>query len=464
MIDRSTAIVSLLTGMLVFVVLNMSYGQLGGNYWNLNYGTKAQLLNGAVIGGVEDNSAIFYNPAAIGTDTVGGGLSLSLFSPSYSIINTNSNQLNDLRITDFDLLPNMAVLDFPFLKNTKLKSSLGLFSRRSFDLNFASQFDIAYTPSQDFTGTTNYRNKIDEDWIGFGLSYEITDKFQIGITQGLTIRSQTQSTFINGRATNYSPSLNNQLQYNSFNEFKTRHPSINTKLGMLWHRKNYSIGLTVTTPSYISILDGGSYQLIEPQFLDGVFVDVFEETKDDLSSDFKKPWSFGIGGFYTFYKQDKLYFSVERFNKIAPYPLLSNPDSEIKFRLLDASTVVTNVALGYENKMSETFTLLCGLRTDFNSNVRYELPEAGDRDLFNFSWNIFHITAGGLFSIGSFKFSAGLGYAYSRSDEEVFNPFQTVFESFQISDFELATSTSTYNSLTVFFNYSLLFERFTSKP
>lgn len=445
----------------MFLSIHMTSAQLGGNYWNLNYGTKAQLLNGAVIGGVEDNSALFYNPAAIGTDTV-GGLSLSLFSPSYSVINTNSSQLNDLRISDFDLLPNMAVVDFPFLKNTKLKSSLGLFSRRSFDLNFASQFDIAYTPTQDFTGTTNYRNKISEDWIGFGLSYKITDKFQIGITQGLTIRSQTQATFINGRATNYSQNLDNQLQYNSFNEYKTSHPSVNTKLGLLWHRVNYSIGITVTTPSYVSLLDSGSYQLIEPQFSDGEFIDVFEETKDGLSSSFKTPWSFGLGGFYTFYKQDKLYFSLERFNKIDPYPILLNTDSEIQFRLLDASKSVTNVALGYENKMSETFTLLCGLRTDFNSNLKYELPEEGDIDLFNFSWNIFHVTAGGLFSIRSFKFSAGLGYAYSKSDEEVFNPFQTVFDSFQISDFSLESSSSSYNSLTIFFNYSLLFERFSS--
>lgn len=464
MIIRSHYRVTLLISLFVCLLVKVTHAQLGGNYWNLNYGTKAQLLNGAVIGGVEDNSAIFYNPAAIGTDTIGGGLSLSLFSPSYSVINTNADQLNRLRISDFDLLPNMAVVDFPFLKNTKLKSSLGLFSRRSFDLNFASQFDIAYTPTQDFTGTTNYRNKISEDWIGFGMSYEITDRFQVGITQGLTIRSQTQSTLINGRATNYSQDLNNQLQYNSFNEYSTSHPSINTKLGLLWHRENYSIGLTVTTPSYISILNGGSYQLIEPQFLDGRFVDVLEETVDGLSSDYKQPWSFGLGGVYTFYKQDKLYFSLERFNEVDPYPLLSNTDSEIRFRLLDASKVVTNVALGYENKMSDMFTLLCGVRTDFNSNDDYVLPEEGDRDILDFSWNIFHVTAGGLFSIRSFKFSAGLGYAYSRSTEEVFNPFQTVFESFEIADFELASSSSSFNSLTIFFNYSLLFERFASKP
>jgi len=445
------------------IQMTVTYGQLGGNYWNLNYGTKAQLLNGAVIGGIEDNSAIFYNPAAIGTDTV-AGISLSLFSPSYSTIYTNSDQLNNLKISDFDLLPNMAVVDFPFLETSKLKSSLGIFSRRSFDLNFASQFDINYTPTQDFTGTTNYRNKIDEDWIGFGISYRVTDKFRIGVTQGLTIRSQNQSYLINGRASNFSSDFDDQLLYNSFNEYKTTHPSINTKIGFQWHRENYSAGFTITTPSYIRILNSGSYQIIEPQFLDGEFIANVEETVDDLSSTFKKPWAFGFGGVYSFKKDDRLYLSVERFNKIEPYRILSNPESTQAFSLLDASKSVANLAVGYENQMSDVFTLLCGFRTDFNSADNYSLDNDGDRGLFRFSWNIYHLTAGGLFSIRSFKFSAGLGYATSKSNEEVFNPFQPVFESFQISNFELNRSESTFNSFTIFFNYALLFERFSSNP
>jgi len=427
------------------IQLTLSYGQLGGNYWNL------------------DNSAIFYNPAAIGTDTV-GGISLSLFSPSYSRINTNSEQLNNLRISDFDLLPNMAVVDFPFLRTTRLKSSLGLFSRRSFDLDFATQFDINYTPTQDFTGTTNYRNEINEDWIGFGVSYKLTDKFQIGVTQGLTIRSQTQSYLINGRASNFAENLNNQLLYNSFNEYKSTHPSINTKIGFQWHRDNFSAGFTITTPSYIKLLDSGSYQIIEPQFVDGEFVSIFKETVDGLDSTFKSPWSFGFGGTYSFKKDDKLYVSVESFNAIEPYKILSNPASTQSVSLVDASSSVVNVALGYENQMSDMFTLLCGIRTDFNSTQEFNLESDGDRGLFRFSWNIFHLTGGGLFSIGSFKFSAGIGYAISKSQEEVFNPFETVFESFRIADFELNTSSSDYHSFTIFFNYALLFERFRSNP
>ncbi len=437
-------------------------GQLVGNYWNLNYGTKAQLLNGAVIAGVDDNSALIYNPAAIGTDTV-GGFTLSLLSPSYSVINTNSAQLNNLSITDLDLLPNLAVVDFPFFQNSKIKSSLGIFSKRSFDLDFATQLDVNFTPTQTFVGSANYRNKISENFFGFGISYQLSDDFQMGLTQGINIRSQTQTFLISGRSSNFTTIFQNQDSFTSFSDFSYTYPSMNTKFGFLLHRLKYSIGLTITTPQYFHLFDSGRYQIIDPQFVDGEFVDNLEETQDGLGSTYKFPWSFGLGGEFQVNQQGKLYGSAEVFTRIRPYTIINNPNSKSSFNLNDGSRQVANVALGFEQTMSESFTLLCGLRTDFNSVDDFDLGDNGDRRLFRFAWNVYHATAGGLFSVKSFRFSAGLGYAFSKNNQDVFNPFQQVFQSFGINDFELETDQSTYHSITVFFNYSLLFKRIVEK-
>ncbi len=36
------------------------------HYWSEQYGAESNLMGGAVIAGVQDNSAVFYNPGAVG--------------------------------------------------------------------------------------------------------------------------------------------------------------------------------------------------------------------------------------------------------------------------------------------------------------------------------------------------------------------------------------------------------------
>ena len=223
------------------------------------------------------------------------------------------------------------------------------------------------------------------------------------------------------------------------------------------------MGLTIETPQYFHLFDSGRYQFIDPKFENGELIDIVEETQDGLGSTYRFPWAFGIGGEFDVNAQGKLYGSAEFFTGIRPYSIITNPNSLTNFALNDASRQVANVAVGFEQTMSDNFTLLCGLRTDFNSVDDFELEDVGDRELFRFAWNVFHATAGGLFSVRSFRFSAGLGYAFSKNNQDVFNPFEQVFESFGIDDFELSTAPSTYHSITVFFNYSLLFKRIVEK-
>ncbi|MEM8901589.1 MAG: hypothetical protein AAGC85_26000, partial [Bacteroidota bacterium] len=71
-----------------------TFSQTGSNYWGSDFGTKAQLLSGAVIAGVDDNSSVFYNPAAIGVGAE-NGLTFSVLSPQRRIVRTNSVQVGN---------------------------------------------------------------------------------------------------------------------------------------------------------------------------------------------------------------------------------------------------------------------------------------------------------------------------------------------------------------------------------
>ena len=49
----------------VFIFLSLQIYAQSGHYWTESFGTRSMLLNGVVIGSVEDLGAVFYNPARI---------------------------------------------------------------------------------------------------------------------------------------------------------------------------------------------------------------------------------------------------------------------------------------------------------------------------------------------------------------------------------------------------------------
>jgi len=49
---------------IIFIALN-SQAQ-DNNYWMQMPGSRSAIMGGAVVGGVRDNSAVFYNPGALG--------------------------------------------------------------------------------------------------------------------------------------------------------------------------------------------------------------------------------------------------------------------------------------------------------------------------------------------------------------------------------------------------------------
>ena len=56
-------------------VLPFASTQNDDHYWTHQYGAKGLLLNGAVIAATEDDTAVFYNPGALGNGARATGLS-----------------------------------------------------------------------------------------------------------------------------------------------------------------------------------------------------------------------------------------------------------------------------------------------------------------------------------------------------------------------------------------------------
>ena len=116
------------------------------HYWSHQYGTRANLLGGAVIGSVVDISAVFYNPGAVALiddpDVLATSKTIQLIDVNISDPTGTLPNLDDLR---FDIAPGFfgGQIPFRFLGSNRLGYSL--FTRNE----FKSRFDDTATTGPD---------------------------------------------------------------------------------------------------------------------------------------------------------------------------------------------------------------------------------------------------------------------------------------------------------------------------
>lgn len=341
---------------------------LEANYWNTNYGTKGQILSGAVVGGINDNCSIFYNPAFIGIDST-QGLSLSLFSPSFSRIKTNSDQLNNSEYKKLSTLPNMVVLDYSIFKSPKFHSSFAIFEREKADIKLLSEYEAVLDDDNKFKGAINYRSKISERLYAAGFSYRHHANFRIGYTLLLSTRNQLQILNNLGSITNHEDerSISN---VSKFKEVDFSKLAFLSKFGAFWKKGIFSSGLTLTSPTFLKLNTGASYQSLYSKTENRELTDFESSAKDDLALTYKTPWSIALGFDITPYKNGKLYFTIEHFFSIEDYLLLESDDQNDNFQLFEGRNSVTNYSVGYENRISSAFTLLTGFRSNFHNRIK----------------------------------------------------------------------------------------------
>jgi hypothetical protein len=88
------------------------------------------------------------------------------------------------------------------------------------------------------------------------------------------------------------------------------------------------------------------------------------------------------------------------------------------------SKSIVNVAVGVEQKLSPTWSLLAGFRTDFNT-FDEEAGEEGAKSLLGeiipdpTYWDLFHVSAGIMIKQKYSRFTAGLSYYFSVSNDDL---------------------------------------------
>lgn len=455
---------------LTLLFFSKSFAQVDAHYWTHQYGAKGLLLNGAVIASTEDETAIYYNPGAMGMDK-DFGLSLSFFTPSYSILNTrnflgNGNSFSD---NSFSFAPSFGAIRFKLFNSDRISTGITTFERFRSDLRFRDRVVGLVESNEDqlFVGNLDFEKDLSERWYGFGIAFRIFNNLSFGVTQFASVHSEKANLTFQKEVFNVDQP--NRLLFGQEGVIKynfTTAGGLLTKLGLAWYPGNVKIGLTLTTPTYAIRRKSGSYEIRDFRKYGQDSTTVVSNFDNADFVDYKTPFSVGVGFDFDAGKT-RVSISAEYFRKIKPYTLLEDEDDpfdgvvpnsqKVPFIIRTGNDQVINLALGFQKKLKGKKTLLWGFRTDFNQNSDLRLQN--DFRFLGTTPDIFHFSIGGLFEVWRSQLSIGLDYAFGhrRGQRQLVNFSEISPENIFSIDTNNNVNT-TFNSFIIFLTYDFDFK------
>ena len=413
-----------ITFILVFFIFCLN-AQNDAHYWTHQYGAKGLLLNGAVIASTEDETAVFYNPGAMGNGEE-FGLSLSFFTPTFGVLRTKDylGAGSEVKDRGFGFGPGFGAIGFKPFRSDKLRAAITSFTRFRSDVRLRSR-EVGVVENQSdllFMGNMEFKRSMAQRWFGFGMAYRFSDHFSLGVSQFLTFHSENTDLRIRKEIVHRdNPFELMQGWRTNFRYGFSTQGGMLTKIGISAGQEDVKIGMVITTPTYYKFRGNANYDSDDQKIYSNGDVILFSNLVDAKLQHFKTPWSIGMGVDLKSEKS-RISFSAEHFQKIKLYTVISDIDdpfnglanggNEQMTTVRIENRSVLNLALGLQRKCSEKSTLILGFRTDRNQRLV-------DQDLQTLSFlstspSIFHISCGGFFALNNNQFSVGMDYAFGR--------------------------------------------------
>jgi hypothetical protein len=376
----------------LLVLASWAAGQ-DSHYWTNQYGSRATLLGGAVIGSVLDLSGTYYNPGGMSliekpqtimaanvlryprvtlAGAERGSVPLNRYSPGPApILLAGTIRLHGLRHHWFG---------YSYVARQSVK--LGLSS------SLAGTADIlpASAGPEDYVTQFKLDEKLSETWLGLTWSYRISSHVGIGVTQYLAYRTQQ------GFAQELAEVLNEGLSLGvalGSRQYSFYHFRMLWKIGLACDFKAFTWGLTLTTPS---LAIGGRGSTGVDSSLSGL----------------------AAAGVTFKIRKVKLYGSAEWFAGVRPYtvvdaaPFAAQSTGEIlSLDVTQELSPVLNWGVGVEWFYSSRFKGYASFTTDFSAK-----KPGTKTNLALTDWDILHLVTGGEFMIKKSSFTVGVGVSF----------------------------------------------------
>lgn len=450
-----------ITVAVLFLLLNINI-HAQNHYWSQQYGAENTLLGGAVVAGVTDNSAMYYNPARLGF-IESPKFSISANAYGIDIINLKNAAGNklDLKSAKIVLYPQIASGSINIKKNPKFKMSYGSLVRYRTYLNSEQTNTMKYDVFKRFPGDEYYDARVEYDynaianWFGAAFAYKINKNWSIGYSQFIT--------YINVQyRQSYNITSDNQVRNvyfvssNNYNlNFLINNVGAIEKVGIAYQKKStrkdslyFHLGFTASMPSFKIFSKSKVYQSSELNNIteqDFPVIDSFKNLSNilnnsngNIKSNYKDAASLALG-FEVEGKKFRICTSIEYFFVVKEYDMIKDKSKTLVrpvqngnptyisdyMTIRQSNQPIINTALGVEYKFRtkvknenkiRIWSLLFGFRTDFNNHDNiYHLQkrQQGSEEAFNpDNWNYLHFSLGVSVDRKIDKFSFGIDYGY----------------------------------------------------
>lgn len=418
----------------LFIAYTGCYGQ-DNNYWNMQFGAKSSLLGGAVVGGYADNGAMFYNPGALNfKDNANVNVSANLYKVERMRIRNALGSGLSVQSYNFDVTPQL-------ISGTKRLSrhvDIGAVFLTHNDVDITFQQSYAATKAiypkdslfkRNYIGDFDYRNRINEQWFGLSMSFNLNPKLSIGFTHFFCYRFQRFSQHISATAVSTDTTANKGFttQYDYARD--VRYDLMNTvsKFGVLYKPgKNLQIGITATMPSLTLFGRGKTYTKIYSSNLASNNYEsytVFDRQKG-LNAQYNTPFSIALG-IKTIIGKARVYLTGEYFAAITQYDVINPKDSfnvnksGVEYNSSNLLGVqysaqqILNGSIGVEYELFKKLSVLGSFRTDFNSQ-KNKITSTDNNSLVTSYIDLFHTTLGCVLKRNKKSIIVGISYSFGE--------------------------------------------------
>jgi hypothetical protein len=392
------------------------------HYWTEQFGTRGDLLGGLVVGAVEDPSATFYNPGALGLlDQPAFLITANGFQHTWITLDGLGTE-PDLRSRRLDVSPDFIGGSLPLDWFGKSRLSYSAFTRSRLRARLAGrrvdsrEFVDANPDSLGLVQEAVLDHRMTETWVGLSWAYPVASNVGVGVTQFLSVRSQGTELNRVLEAFAQSPEIQGGFQSRDFGYTTWR---LLWKAGVKLQAGRWRVGGALTTPALRLFGSGesASNETIFDQSQGEAELEPRLAASDqkDLRASWKTPWSVSAGVSYQL-NRGAVHATAEWFGAVGSYevvetkPFRSQTQGDtVRIEWLGELRSVLNTGAGAEYLFSDAVTGYGSFRTDFSA------APSGDRlTVSAATWDLYHLTFGAGLHFRSFDLTIGTALAYGQ--------------------------------------------------